>query len=524
MSFTPKQLHFDDDAREKLLAGIEKITKAVSSTLGPMGNTVIIEDPNQTQGMTVTKDGVTVAKSIYFIDPLENLGARMVKDASIKTAEQAGDGTTSAMVLADAIIRSGTSHLDQGDNKTEVLRCIEKIKDEAIAFIKSISEPVNDDDLVKVATISANNDPQIGEIIANAYLEVGKDGVVQVERGDKTGYKVTKGLKFDSGMPVPYFSNDQKRGECILENCSILFTDIVLSDMSQIEHLLQPFVNNTKKSIVIVAEATELMQKVLVTNQKKGIINVCLVNPPSTGWRAAELMEDAAIATGGKFFSEKMGDSLDTLSLDDLGKASKVVVGNGNTVIITDENVDQEVVNERIQQLRESEDEDKKFVEKRIATLSGGIGVVYAGGETEMEVKELYDRMDDAVRAVKSALEEGIIAGAGLPLAHFASIISTDHKDASLKIASSIMAYALKQPLNTILKNADIYYNDDVYPDGVNSHTYGCNVKTGQMCNLIDAGVIDPAKVTRCALQNAVSVAKTILSTNAVVTSARDIE
>ena len=526
--FTPKELHFSDKGREKLIKGINKISNAVKSTLGPRGNTVLIESPEHLHGITVTKDGVTVAKSISLLDPVENLAVRMMKEAADRTASSAGDGTTTAIVLAEALVNAGTELIDDTTNRTEVLRHLVSETKEIAKMLKVKGKVLDEKRLRDVAVISANNDAQIGGIIADVYESVGKDGVVTVEnsKSSSTYYETTKGIKIKRGYASTLFINDQKRDECVFEDTYVLVCDTEINNILQIEAVLKPIIQEGKK-LLIIAPCSTNVTNTLAANVIKNGLKLCTINPPDFGYRQHELMQDIAISVGATYFSEKTGDDLSLISFDDLGHCAKVIASRDATVIVKDDNETSAEVAERVAQLQDAytnakKKEDKDFINQRIASLSGGIGVVYVGGQTDLEQKELYDRVDDAVCAVRSALEEGILPGGGLTLYNLHKsyrIKEKAEKNISRKIAYAILSNALKSPLYQILSNAGLDA-EDIYKD-CKGAMWGYDVKREKYGYLMALGVIDPVKVTRQALQNAVSVASTILSTNAIVTMAR---
>lgn len=526
--FTPKELHFSDEGRSKLIKGIRKIATAVKSTLGPRGNTVLIESPEHLHGITVTKDGVTVAKSISLLDPVENLAVRMMKEAADRTATSAGDGTTTAIVLAEALVSAGTAAMNDDTNRTEVLRHLVNETKEISKKLKLDGKKLGIEELRDVAIISANNDPVIGGIIADVYESVGKDGVVTVEKSKSstTYYETTKGIKVDRGYASSLFINDQKRDECVLEDTYVLVCDGEINNILQIENILKPIITEGKK-LLIIAPCSQNVVNTLAANVMKNGLKMCSITPPDFGYRQHELMQDIAVSVGATYFSEKTGDDLSLMTFDDLGHCARVIVNRDKTVIVKDDGETNDEVKERIAQLQdahknESDKASKEFINQRIASLSGGIGVVYVGGNTDLEQKELYDRVDDAVCAVRSALEEGILPGGGLKLYNLHktySIRVNDEKDPSKKIAYAILDTALRAPLRQILDNAGLKV-DDVYAEA-KGNGWGYDVKNERYGYLMELGVIDPVKVTRQALQNAVSVAVTILSTNAIVTMAR---
>jgi chaperonin GroEL len=528
--YAPKDLVFGDDAKDKLRSGIAKIAKAVKSTLGPGGNTVLIESPNHTHSITVTKDGVTVAKAVDLFDPVENLAVRMMKEAAERTATNAGDGTTTAIVLTEALVNEGMARIDGDVNRTEVLRQLVDISDTVVDQLKKRTKKVTNNMLLDVATISANNDRNIGQIIADVYKEVGRNGIVTVEKSQTsdTYSETTKGLKFNRGYSSNLFVNDQKKDECVFDDVMVLVADIEISSILQIEAILKPIITENKK-LLIIAPCNVNVVNTLAANVMKGNVKVCTVTPPNFGYKQHELMQDIAISVGATYFSEKTGDDLALINYSDLGRAARVIVSKDDTVIIkSKDRVNAEVIDERVKQLWAAHaiakrKGDKDFILERIASLTGGIGVIYVGGNTDLEQKELYDRVDDAVCAVRSALEEGILPGAGKALYEIEvfGIMGPDPSK-ERKAAAHIIAKALTTPLEQILANVGLPASE--YYTCSTSDGYGYNVKTGEFGDLIKMGVVDPLKVTRSALQNAVSVATTILSTNAIITMARSFE
>jgi len=531
--YTPKNLKFGQEGRDKLINGIKTISSAVKSTLGPSGQTVLIESPQHTHGITVTKDGVTVAKSVSLIDPVENLAVNMMKEAADRTASSAGDGTTTAIVLTEALVLEGMKVIDD-TNKTEVLRDMVKITEEVVKELKSKSKKVTKKNLKDVATISANNDPELGKIIADVYKDVGENGIVTVDKSQtsETYYESTRGIKVDRGYSSPMFINDQKKDECILEDTYVLVSDAEIGNILNIEKILKPIIQENKK-LLIIAPCSSNVLNTLAANVVKSNLKVCVVQPPNFGYKQHELMHDIAISVGATYFSEKTGDDLSIMTMDDLGHASKIISGDKSTIIIKDEDSHIDGIDERVEQLWEQHKNtnvkhEKEFILSRIASLTGGIGVIYAGGKTDLEQKELYDRIDDAVCAVRSALEEGIVTGGGLSLWEISNDMF-DWDDSYSSDAVKIMEKALKEPLKQIIRNAGGNVDDIVKQmlygnDYKNDYDYGYNAKTGEFGDMYKMGVIDPLKVTKNALQNAVSVAVTILSTNAIITMARSYE
>lgn len=530
--YNPKELHFADKGREKLFKGLEKITNAVKSTLGPQGNTVLIESQEHIAGMTVTKDGVTVAKSIQLLDPVENLAVRVVKEAAEKTATSAGDGTTTAIVLSNALVHAGESLIKPTHNKTAVLREMVECTKNIVNSLKKKSKAVTSTKLRSVATISANNDPVTGGIIADVYEEVGENGIVTVERSEnaETYFKTTKGIKVDRGYSSNLFINNHKKDECIYEDVQVLVSDAEISNILQIENILKPIISENKK-LLIIAPCSQQVINTLAANVMKNGLKICCVQPPNFGYKQHELMNDIALSVGAKYFSEKTGDDLSLITSSDLGVAKKIIADKSSTIILKDEGVvSQDLIDERVEQLwgahKNSKTKDEKeFILSRIASLTGGIGVIYVGGKTDLEHKELYDRVDDAVCAVRSATVEGILPGGGLALENISKSLDVlpSWKEEK-KVAYDILRFALMAPVVTILENAGLKYEDIYLKEKSFADGYGYDVKNDKYGKLMAMGVIDPMKVTKNALQNAVSVAVTLLSTNAIITMARSYE
>jgi chaperonin GroEL len=533
LGFTPKNLDFGSEGQKKLIRGITKMANAVKSTLGPSGNTVLIESPHHTHGITVTKDGVTVAKSIDLLDPVENLAVRMMREAADRTATSAGDGTTTSIVLTEALVTNGISMLNDNPevSRVDVFRHMVSMTDDVVASLKKKSKKVTKQRLLDVATISANNDREIGKIIAGVHTEVGENGIVTVEKSmtSETYSEVTNGVKVDRGYTSPMFINNHKRDECIMEDVYILVSDAEISNILQIENVLKPIIQGGKK-LLIVAPASTNVVNTLAANVMKSKLSMCNVAPPNFGYKQHELMQDIALSVGATYFSEKTGDDLSLINFSDLGHASKVIVGRDSTVILKDDDSNNAEIKERVAELWVQHDnnphkQEKEFILTRIASLTGGIGVIYVGGNTDLEQKELFDRVDDAVCAVRSAMEEGILPGSGVALHDECERLLSD-KDSDIsnskKIAYAILSCALLSPMTQIFNNAGLTH-ETVDTDKVGG-SMGYNVKTGEFGDLYKMGVIDPVKVTRTALQNAVSVAVTMLSTDAIVTMARTYE
>ena len=527
-NYIPKNLEFDQPGRNKLIKGITKISKAVKSTLGPRGKTVLIESPEHIGGMTITKDGVTVANSIFLDDPVENLAVQMLKDAARRTANSAGDGTTTAIVLTEAIIKAGESNLNKENNITEVVKSINQFSKIILKELKKNSRKITKARLLDVATISANNDKVLGKIIADAYSKVGKNGIVTVERSQnhETYATVTNGIKVDRGYTSNLFITNQKNDESVLEDVLVLVCDQEISNILQIENVLKPIIQQNKK-LLIIGPCSVNVVNTLAANVVRNGLKLCNIIPPQFGYKQHELMQDIALSVGAKYFSEKTGDDLSLLSMKDLGHADKIISGKSQTVIIKNNQITEEI-EKRISDLKEQQDNtelvaDKEFINERIASLSGSIGAIYVGGNSDVEQKEKYDRVEDAVCAVRSALEEGIVKGGGMALLNcqrkieevFMTKVNDDEKTAFLILADAIVAPAVQ-----ILENAGKKYAD-IYPHEYIEKNKDYNVKTESYGDFFKMGVIDPLKVTKTAFENAVSVATTILTTNAIITHAR---
>ena len=535
--YSPKELKFGEAGRQKLVTGIDQISKAVKSTLGPRGNTVLIESQVHTHGITVTKDGVTVARAVDLLDPVENLAVRIMKQAAEKTATEAGDGTTTAIVLTEALVKAGDSMIEPMDNRTEILREVSDLGGKLIDKLKKKALKITPRRLKDVAVISANNDKEIGKVIAQTYSDVGEDGIVTVEKSDssETYSETTYGIKIDRGFSSPLFINNQKKDECIFEDVHILVSDAEITNILQIEAVLKPIINEHKKFLII-APAQSNVVNTLAANVMKSGLSLCHITPPNFGFKQHELMQDIAVAVGATYFSEKTGDDLSLITFNDLGHASKVIVGRDSSIVVKDKN---EAINvqDRVNQLWDAhklakKKDDKDFILSRIASLTGGIGVIYVGGRTDLEQKELYDRVDDAVCAVRSAMQEGILPGSGLTLYQLSLELQRQMKSIkspAKKIANAILGQALLAPIQQILENAgksfeDIYESDEYLLTQLETPSWGYDVKNEKYGDLLRLGIIDPMKVTKNALQNAISVATTLLSTNAIITLARSID
>lgn len=512
-----KQVHFGNEGQKKLKKGIKTIAGAVKSTLGARGRTVLIESENHIGGLTVTKDGVTVAKSINLYDPTENLAVMMMRQAAERTATVAGDGTTTSIVLAEAIIDASDKYLSETDNVTEVIREINQITNNIVGKLDKRSKKLSGKKLVDVATISANNDKEVGKMIADAFSEV---DMVTVENSQTTStyVEIIKGMKIDRGYASRVFINDFKKQECVLDNPYILISDHEINNIMNLERILVPIVAQGK-SLLIIGELGQNALNTLNANVAGGKIKACAILPPSFGYRKKDLLEDLSVALGGVYFSEDTGDDLSLIDLDSLGRATKVIVSNNMTVFMHSESRE-DTITGRVAELKEmrdtaTNDEDKNFLNERIANLSGGVGVIYVGALSDIEQKEKKDRIDDAVCAVQAALEDGILPGGGVALLDASYDLIPDG------VANDIMIHALQAPFRQIVTNAG-KNSDEILSQ--RQYGMGYDVKGEQYGEMMKLGIIDPTKVTKNALLNAVSVATTIMSTNAIITNVRDYE
>jgi chaperonin GroEL len=513
-----KQVYFGDEGQKKLKNGIKIIAGAVKSTLGARGRTVLIESENHVGGITVTKDGVTVAKSINLYDPTENLAVMMMRQAADKTSTVAGDGTTTSIVLAEAIINAADEHVESNTNVIEVIREINDITASVVARLGKMSKKVSGKKLYDVASISANNDKQIGKMISDAFNEV---DMVTVENSmnSETHVEIISGMKIDRGYTSKYFINDHKKQECVLDNPYVLITDHEINNLSNLESILAPIVSQGR-SLLIIGTLGQNAVNTLNVNVAQGKIKACNIIPPSFGYRKKDLLEDLAVALGGTYLSEDTGDDLTLISMSDLGRASKVVVKKNMTVFMNTSEmkdaIDMRVADLKHQVWETTDANDREFLKERIANISGGVGVIYVGALSDIEQKEKRDRIDDAVCAVMAAMEDGILPGGGVALLNCLDLVMGD------SIAQNIMFDTLSSPFDQILINA-----------GKDPHAIklelagmgeGYDVKNEVYGNMMKMGIIDPTKVTKNALLNAVSVATTIMSTNAIITNIRDYE
>lgn len=514
-----KDIVFGSEGRQKLIKGVNTIADAVGSTLGARGRTVLIESEQHIGGITVTKDGVTVAKSINLMDPAENLAVMIMREASEKTANSAGDGTTTSMVLAQAIIHAATGLLTAEDNVTQVLRDVQEAATKVAEELTAMSTEITPEKLVDVATISANGDKEIGKIIADAYNQVGLSGVVTVgaSETEDTYAEVVSGMKVDRGFTSKYFVTDHKKQEVVLDKPYILVTDQTITNLNDILPILE-FIHQGRHSLLIIGELDENSLNSLNVNKIKSGLKICTIIPPSFGYKRHQIMQDIALATGAKYFSEQTGDNLLMASIDDCGQAGKVVSGRFNTIIFDAVGAGEERVQELHEQmLEETQAVEKEFLKERIANLGGGVAIIKVGAHSDIEQKEKKDRVDDAVCAVKAALEEGILPGGGVALKDIASNLEVDNK------GTEILQLAMLAPMIKILSNAGISVESSDFDKSkqLSKEGVGINVSNGATCHMMSVGIIDPTKVTKEAIKNAVSVATTLLSTETVITNIR---
>jgi chaperonin GroEL len=521
-----KQLIFDEQARQALLKGVQKLSRAVVATLGPKGRNVVID--KKFGSPTVTKDGVTVAKEIELEDPYENMGAQMVREVASKTSDAAGDGTTTATVLAEAIYREGLKYVTSGASPINIQRGINKAVAAAVDQLTKISKKVKDKEEIKqVATVSANWDTTIGEIIADAMDKVGKDGTITVEEAKsiETTLDVVEGMQFDKGYSSPYFVTSAETMEAKLEDAYILNYEKKISSLKDLLPILEKVAKTSKPLLIIAEEVEGEALATLVVNKLRGTINVCAVKAPGFGDRRKSMMEDIAVLTGGKCITEDLGIKLESISLEDLGRAKHIVVDKENTTIVEGYGKSSEIQG-RVNQIRRQIDEttsdyDREKLQERLAKLAGGVAVINVGAATETEMKEKKARVEDALHATRAAVEEGIVAGGGVALIRCISAIETvkgDNDDE--KIGVDIIKRAVEGPLRALAANAGVEGSLIVQEVKKRKGNEGYNVATGEYEDLVKAGVVDPKKVTRSALQNAASIAGLLLTTECLITDA----
>jgi chaperonin GroEL len=518
-----KQIVFSEDARQRILRGVTKLAHAVVVTLGPKGRNVVLD--KKFGSPTVTKDGVTVAKEIELEDPFENMGAQMVREVASKTSDVAGDGTTTATALAEAIYREGLKNVTAGANPMGLKRGIEKAVEKVVESLQKQSKKVKDKSEIKqVATISANGDQTIGEIIADAMDKVGKDGTITVEEAKsiETTLDVVEGMQFDKGYLSPYFVTKAEEMECILENAYLLINEKKVSSLKDMLPLLEKIAKVGRPLLVIAEEVEGEALATLVVNKLRGTLHVCAVKAPGFGDRRKSMLEDIAILTGGKCLSEDLGIKLENVSLDDLGQAKRIVVDKENTTIIEGAGKSSDIqgrINQIRRQIEETtSDYDKEKLQERLAKLAGGVAVINVGAATETEMKEKKARVEDALHATRAAVEEGIVAGGGVALIRSIKALDGLKLSGDEEIGVGIVRKSLEFPLRRLAENAglegSVILNEVVARKG----SEGYNFATDKYEDLIAAGVVDPTKVSRSALQNAASIAGLLLTTEALVT------
>ena len=522
-----KQIVYADNSRQAILRGVNQLADAVKVTLGPKGRNVVLE--KKFGGPTITKDGVTVAKEIELQDPLENMGAQMVREVASKTSDVAGDGTTTSTVLAQIIFREGVKAVTSGVNPMAMKRGIDKAVAIAVEAVQKMSKPVTGDMIAQVGTISANSDDTIGKIIAEAMKKVGKDGVITVEESKTmvTELVTVEGMQFDRGYLSPYFVTDPERMEVVLEDPYILIHEKKIASMKDILPLLEQIARAGKPLLIIAEEVEGEALATLVVNKLRGTLNVCAVKAPGFGDRRKALLEDIGILTAGKSLAEETGVKLESVKLEDLGRAKRITVDKDTTTII-DGAGDSKAIQGRIKQLRAqieetSSDYDREKLQERLAKLAGGVAIIKVGAATETEMKEKKARVEDAMHATRAAVDEGIVAGGGVALLCAAKALHGHKLEGDEQIGLNIIARACEEPLRQIVLNAGL--EGAVVVEKVRENKdphFGYNAETGKYEDLVAAGVIDPTKVTRTALQNAASIASLMLTTEAMISEIPD--
>jgi len=519
-----KQLQFSEEGRRSILVGVEKLANAVKVTLGPKGRNVVIE--KKFGAPTITKDGVTVAKEIELEDPYENLGAEMVKEVASKTSDVAGDGTTTATVLAEAIYREGLKNVTSGANPMQIKRGIEKAVEKIVEELKKISTPTKEaQKIAQVATIAANNDKVIGDRIAEAMDKVGSEGVITVEEGKslETSLKLVEGMQFDQGYLSPYFVTDTERMEVVLEDPYILIHEKKISNMKSLLPLLEKVAQSGKPLLIISEETEGEALATLVVNKIRGTFSCCAVKAPGYGDRRKAMLGDIAVLTGGKAVTEDLGIKLENVTVDDLGRAKRVTVNKENTTIVEGEGKT-DAVKARIAQIKKEIEEsdsdyDREKLQERLAKLAGGVAIITVGAATEIEMKEKKARIEDALHATRAATEEGIVPGGGIALLRVRSKLDDLKLSGDESIGVKIVTRALEEPVRMIASNAGQEGSVIVQKllEEKDAKT-GYDAESDEVTDMVKAGIIDPTKVTRSALQNAASIAALMLTTEALVT------
>ena len=517
-----KQLLFDEAARHALLRGVEKLARAVKATLGPSGRNVILD--KKFGSPTITKDGVTVAKEVELECPYENMGAQLIREVSSKTSDTAGDGTTTATVLAEAIYREGLKNVTAGANPTNLKRGIDKAVEAITAELAKIAKKVKDSsEIAQVATVSANWDTTIGQIIADAMDKVGKDGTITVEEAKsiETSLDVVEGMQFDKGYLSPYFVTSAESLEASLEGAYILIHEKKISSLKDLLPILEKIAKTGKPFLIIAEDVEGEALATLVVNKLRGTLQVCAVKAPGFGDRRKAMLEDIAVLTGGRLITDDLGIKLESLTLEDLGRAKRIVVDKENTTIIEGEGAGSDIQG-RVGQIRRqieetTSDYDREKLQERLAKLAGGVAVINVGAATETEMKEKKARVEDALHATRAAVEEGIVPGGGVALIRAQSALDNLKLSGDEAIGAGIIRRAIEQPLRTLADNAGQEGALIVQEVKKRSGAEGYNVATGEYVDLIKAGVVDPAKVTRSALQNAASISGLLLTTEALI-------
>ena len=521
-----KQIQDGEDARQSVLKGVNKLADAVKVTLGPKGRNVILE--KKFGSPTITKDGVTVAKEVELKDSWENMGAQMVREVASKTSDIAGDGTTTATVLAQAIFREGVKNVAAGSNPMDLKRGIEKAVAAAIEEVKKMSASVKGKAIAQVGTVSANNDETIGNIIAQAMEKVGKDGVITVEeaRSMETSLEVVEGMQFDRGYLSPYFVTDPERMEVALENALILIYEKKISGMKDLLPVLEQVAKMGRPFLIIAEEVEGEALATIVVNKLRGTLQAAAVKAPGFGDRRKAMLEDIAILTGGKVISEDLGIKLENVRIEDLGQAKKIVIDKDNTTIVEGKGKRGDI-EARVKQIRKqtedtTSDYDREKLQERLAKLVGGVAVIRVGAATETEMKEKKARVEDAMHATKAAVEEGIVPGGGVALLRSIAGIDKLNLDGDQKIGANIIRRALEEPVRQIAANAGMEGSVIVERLKKEAPTVGYNAASEKVEDLLEAGIIDPAKVCRIALTNASSIASLLLTTEALISELPD--
>jgi chaperonin GroEL len=518
-----KQLKYEADARQAILAGVEKLSRAVKITLGPAGRNVILD--KKFGSPTITKDGVSVAKEIDLPDAFENMGAQMVREVASKTSDVAGDGTTTATLLAESIYREGLKNVTAGANPMSIKRGIEKAVEVVIGSIAKQAKKVKDHtEIAQVATISANGDSKIGDIIADAMDKVGKDGTITVEEAKtiETTLDVVEGMQFDKGYLSPYFSTNMETMEAMLEDAYVLINEKKISSLQDLLPLLQNVAKSGKPLLIIAEDVEGEALATLVVNRLRGTLQVCAVKAPGFGDRRKAMLEDIAILTGGKCITEDLGIKLENVKIEDLGRAKRITVDKENTTIVEGAGKTSDIQGRVAQIKRQIEettsDYDREKLQERLAKLAGGVAVINVGAATEAEMKEKKARVEDALHATRAAVEEGVVAGGGVALLRCQKALDDFKLEGDEQIGVDIIRRALEAPLRQLVYNAGLEAALIVEQVKQGKGSYGYNVATHDYADLIKAGVLDPAKVTRSALQNAASIAGLLLTTECMIT------